>query len=208
DSPAADSDGDSLQPTINGVVQRFRILLLGKSGVGKSSLIQNIFKVPEMDVTQYRAGKADINKVLESPENSHFILHDSIGYESGSLEQFKPVENFIERWSKETDVSERIHAIWLCAKIPIADGRIFEVGDERLFEINLGRVPLIMVFTQFDELVDRMELDLPDVPGLSAEQLKRKAMDNAEEAFDRLCMKPLRELCKLIKKEHLPPVIK
>ncbi|KAG8944204.1 hypothetical protein FRC03_002140 [Tulasnella sp. 419] len=93
----------------------------------------------------------------------------------------------------------------LCAKIPIASGRDFEVGDESLLKKNLGKVPLIVVFTQYDQLVGRKELELD---GLDDERLNRKARANAEKAFDLLCMEPLRKTCKQINRSDLPPVIK
>ncbi|KAG8922060.1 hypothetical protein FRC02_012160 [Tulasnella sp. 418] len=65
---------------------KFRILLLGKSGVGKSSLIQSIFGVRQMDVARLRIGSCDINREFTSSNNPQIILHDSAGFKSGSPE--------------------------------------------------------------------------------------------------------------------------
>ncbi|KAG8949336.1 hypothetical protein FRC03_000377 [Tulasnella sp. 419] len=198
----AGSHSDSLQPTAQKVMQRFRILLLGKSGAGKSSLIENIMKIPEIDVARYRAGDADINMELKSDENPHFVLHDSMGYESGSREHFQVVKDFIEKRSKEPEISEQIHAIWLCTKVQSTGGRIFETGDETLLQMNLGRVPLIIVFTQYDELVDHEELQLLQKPSLN-----QNANDNAEKQFDLTCIRPLKEICKRNRRDT-PPHLK
>ncbi|KAG8962663.1 hypothetical protein FRC03_003916 [Tulasnella sp. 419] len=205
------TDQENLQSTVHSVLDdlpKFRILLLGKSGVGKSSLINNIFRIPIAEVAHFRAGGANINEEITSDSNPHFILHDSIGFESGSLEQFKTVENFIKERSQKAEVSERIHAIWyvqlssgfvvlfgpitppsfirLCTTVPVSGSRVFEVGDERLFQMDLGGVPLIVVFTKYDALVSKTVLEYVEAAMIDdEEELRRTGREAAEKEFDR-----------------------
>ncbi|KAG8946567.1 hypothetical protein FRC03_001352 [Tulasnella sp. 419] len=82
--------------------------------------------------------------------------------------------------------------------------------DETLFDPDLKRVPIIIVFTQYDELVDRKIMELIEAggEGIDQEELYRKAAPSAESDFDSLCIQPLKKLCKLMKKESIPPNIR
>ncbi|KAG6826441.1 hypothetical protein H0H92_015780 [Tricholoma furcatifolium] len=66
--------------------QRFQILVVGNAGVGKSSLITNIFNVDPENIDLHHddqdcVGTININRIYESPDNLHFTLHDSKGFE-------------------------------------------------------------------------------------------------------------------------------
>ncbi|EDQ98700.1 uncharacterized protein LACBIDRAFT_297409 [Laccaria bicolor S238N-H82] len=69
-----------LQPTTDELfklVERFRVLVIGKSGVGKSSLINECFGVKDATVAHSEAGVSDISTEIISSENGRFVLHDS-----------------------------------------------------------------------------------------------------------------------------------
>ncbi|KAG6822396.1 hypothetical protein H0H92_014068, partial [Tricholoma furcatifolium] len=91
---------------------RFRILVAGKSGIGKSSLVRSIFNIDpdQIDISHDRAGKADINHEYKSSVNPRFILHDSQGFEHGSDENLTKVEDFLQ-FRQKSDLPEKIHAI-------------------------------------------------------------------------------------------------
>ncbi|KIM57035.1 hypothetical protein SCLCIDRAFT_73077, partial [Scleroderma citrinum Foug A] len=55
----------------------FRVLVIGKSGVGKSTLINHTFGTKNAFVAHGCRGLADINKELISKQNNRFVLHDS-----------------------------------------------------------------------------------------------------------------------------------
>ncbi|KAH9015512.1 hypothetical protein EDB85DRAFT_1850387, partial [Lactarius pseudohatsudake] len=56
---------------------RFRILVVGRSGVGKSSLINCVFGINKASVAHYKPGESDIRQEFVSSENKYFVLHDS-----------------------------------------------------------------------------------------------------------------------------------
>ncbi|KIK20975.1 hypothetical protein PISMIDRAFT_66967, partial [Pisolithus microcarpus 441] len=69
-----------LKPTTEELIAqcpRFRVLVVGKTGVGKSSLIDRVFGTSTAGVADDKPGEAMIEKELISSQNDRFILHDS-----------------------------------------------------------------------------------------------------------------------------------
>ncbi|KAH9066166.1 hypothetical protein EDB87DRAFT_1801741 [Lactarius vividus] len=95
------------------MVERFRILVVGRSGVGKSSLINCAFGINDAIVFPDRPGKSDIEQEFVSPENQYLVLHDSQGFEPGDLSNFETVRTFIEQRSQQhLPLRDRIHGLW------------------------------------------------------------------------------------------------
>ncbi|KAF8711487.1 hypothetical protein AX14_013264 [Amanita brunnescens Koide BX004] len=145
-----------LVPTTDEDYPRIRILLVGRSGVGKSALINAIFKAPLADVQDNQAGAADINNGFTSPHNKHLILHESKGYEPGEEETFRILEKFISEQTRKQSPAERLHAIWLCIPAGFLGVRLFETGDIKIFKLIRNKVPIIVVITKFDHYVLRL----------------------------------------------------
>ncbi|KAJ7926997.1 hypothetical protein B0H13DRAFT_1599025, partial [Mycena leptocephala] len=58
-------------------------------------------------------GLPDINTEITSPQNPRFVLHDSQGFEPGSIETFERTKAFLEsRSGNNVPVRHRIHVIW------------------------------------------------------------------------------------------------
>ncbi|KAF8152395.1 hypothetical protein B0H34DRAFT_810338 [Crassisporium funariophilum] len=135
---------------------QFRILLVGNSGVGKSSLVSSVFniKLEDIDISHSRAGKADITHEYTSLDNQRFILHDSQGFEAGSDDNWDKAETFL-RDSTAKDVQDHVHAIWLCILAPREGARLLQAGDEKLLSLAQElHIPIIIVFTKYDLLVN------------------------------------------------------
>ena len=110
------------------------IVSLLQTGVGKSSLVSSVFNIDKkvsllcrsflimsyeyageqkIDIAHNRVGKANIAHAYTSDTNPRFILHDSQGFEPGSLETWEVVEKFIrDKCDERLEPKDRLHAIW------------------------------------------------------------------------------------------------
>ncbi|KIO12217.1 hypothetical protein M404DRAFT_994169 [Pisolithus tinctorius Marx 270] len=156
------SNSEGLQPTTQELIDicprcnNFRVLVVGKSGVGKSTLINRIFGLEVAHVAKDRPGQAAIEKELISQENNRFILHDSRGFEPAEGSNYDVVKSFIEERKRMPDVKDQLHTVWLCFQVLKYGERLLEDGVEAfLREANeaLGNIPTIVVFTKYDRLV-------------------------------------------------------
>ncbi|KAG1892896.1 uncharacterized protein F5891DRAFT_1197082 [Suillus fuscotomentosus] len=186
-----------LRPTTSEIFQkcpRFRILV-----IGKSSLINHIFKVKKMIVAHDKPGEASIDHEFISPENERLVLHDSKGFEPGEGDNLKIVQDFIERWRKMPAMEHQLHAVWLCFEIPHASGRLLETGTEDFLKSKhsgmLGNVPVIAILTKYDMLIDRVErnLDEASLNGLDDEAIKELAKQQADAEVQDSCIGPLKQ---------------
>ncbi|CCM00986.1 uncharacterized protein FIBRA_03034 [Fibroporia radiculosa] len=190
---------EQLQPTTGEILERcprFRILVIGKTGVGKSSLIQHAFGVEGDLVSHDRPGDAHIDEAFISPRNERFVLHDSKGFEPGEGGNLSTVKEFIQRRRQMRDLKDQLHAVWLCFEIPWADGRLLEAGVEEFLRSKndiLRDIPLVLLFTKYDMLVERVCDDME-------KEHDSKVMDDSdvklqvESKLDALCIKPIEEL--------------
>jgi hypothetical protein len=64
------------------------------------------------DLTYSQRGLHDIENEMVFRSNPGFVFHDSRGFEAGGDSEFDKVKAFIADRSKETDLKNRIHAIW------------------------------------------------------------------------------------------------
>ncbi|KAH9076960.1 hypothetical protein EDB83DRAFT_2671671 [Lactarius deliciosus] len=168
-------------------VKRFRILSIGRSGVGKSTLINSIFGIEAAHVEDYKPGRADIQQEFVSAENPFFVLHDSKGFEPGDLTNFETVRDFLQQRSRpELPLSDRIHGLWLCIETPTAGARVLERGDEELLQFaHQNQVPIVVVFTQYDRLVRTKEDELRESePHVDLTHRRNRSVVEAQKAFD------------------------
>ncbi|KAF8351862.1 hypothetical protein F5887DRAFT_1068257 [Amanita rubescens] len=176
----------SLVPTTDRIAEerpRFRILIIGLSGMGKLSLINAIFQTSLADLQHDRAGSANIDEAIAPPHNKHLILHVSQGYyERGDKGK---LERFITERSQKEPISERLHAIWLCITAPFSGGRIFETGDEMIFKLNRNKVPIIVVFTKFDLFIAGLSRRSRRKESISMEVAEKKFRDEHGVAFEK-----------------------
>ncbi|OAX40245.1 hypothetical protein K503DRAFT_634001 [Rhizopogon vinicolor AM-OR11-026] len=192
-------DTGDLPPTTDVIFQncpQFRILVTGKSGVGKSSLIKHAFGLQDALTSDFARGEANIDNEFVSPQNNRFVLHDSNGFEAGDEDNFNKVREFIKRRSNKP-LKDQLHAIWLCLEIPHAGGRLLETGTEQFLALKregkLGNIPVVVVFTKFDVLIDQVDFDIgSSLNGLSEDDIKERSKNGAETKLQEVCIGPLK----------------
>ncbi|KAI6008058.1 hypothetical protein EDC04DRAFT_3073276 [Pisolithus marmoratus] len=185
EKPVTNHEG--LRPTTEDLIElcpRFRVLVVGKSGVGKSSLINRIFGVESASVAKDRPGEADIEKEFMSSQNDRLILHDSKGFEPGDSGNYETVTSFIKKRKEKTDIKDKLHAVWLCFQIPIIPHgeRLLEDAAEAFLKMGeevLGNTPTIIVFTKYDRLATYMRQKRPANP------------ETEEQYLNEYCIQPI-----------------
>ncbi|KAH0826992.1 hypothetical protein J3R83DRAFT_4651 [Lanmaoa asiatica] len=184
---------------------QFRLLIIGNSGVGKSSLIRKVFGVEEVHTSETTRGIANIDQEFVSPTNERFVVHDSLGFEAADERNMDIVKQFVAR-RKTMPIKDQLHAVWLCLEIPYSGGRLLEAGVEKFLQRRneiLGNstpflllprcsriiyqrsiVPLVVVLTKVDLLDIQLEIDLP----------VNKALEHYKSShMKERCIGPLRE---------------
>ncbi|KAF8212956.1 hypothetical protein K438DRAFT_1751369 [Mycena galopus ATCC 62051] len=141
-------------------------------------------------------GQCNIQDEIISEHNAHFVLHDSMGFEPGNTKEFETAKEFFKLRGKKVPLKERVHAIWLCVKVPHAGSRVFETGDEEFLKLAaVAKVPVVVVFTQFDVLYSGMEMELTqEEMKLTAEQIRQRCSQRADTRFNEICLLPLQNM--------------
>ncbi|KAN0136293.1 hypothetical protein V8E53_005898 [Lactarius tabidus] len=168
---------------------KFRILVVGKIGSGKSSLIKAVFKV---DMTlcagnkaapETTSGTTDIDVGFHPEDNRYLIVHELSGLETraGSPQNLEIILDFMKRRTDPSlKVSERLHAVWIC--VPASDailGRL-GVGVENI--LGMRTVPVVLVFTKFDVVVSQVLLDVAGGNAQRHELARAKAKATCEDS--------------------------
>ena len=122
------------------------ILLLGQTGVGKSSLINTIFGQEMAKVSNIKPETRGFHAYTDS--NIPVNVIDSEGYELTSAEQFKEtLSKYID--GNFADVTKQIHIAWYC--ISISSARVLPYDLDNLdYLVNTKKIPTCVVFTQCD----------------------------------------------------------
>ncbi|RMZ79504.1 hypothetical protein DV737_g3360, partial [Chaetothyriales sp. CBS 132003] len=142
-------------------VKAFRILVCGKTGVGKSTLINKVFGVEMTEESDsYAQGVHDINQAFESVNHPGLLIHDSRGWQAGSDKELDLIAKFLRHRAFQKDPAQALHVIWFCVD---SDVSRIEEADKRTFETIAQfshHVPVFVVGTKKDKLIAYRKLEL------------------------------------------------
>lgn len=156
-------DFDACYKEVRENIKKPNILICGATGVGKSSLVNDLLNLDINDkATIGDDGRPQTRGVeLYTSENSSVNLYDSEGYEIGSERQTyyrKEILGFIDDKINEdpTNLENRVHEVWYC--VSAGNKRFFDVDRDLIKEIMDRNIPVMVLVTKVDE-VEEEELD-------------------------------------------------
>jgi len=152
DATAVELNEDDIYEDFNIALNQFRqdigrvnILVTGRTGVGKSTLINSIFheNFAEVDI-----GRPVTQKIQEySKPGSPITIIDTKGLEIKDYNVIlRDIENYIENRRNKINTSEQLHVAWVC----IAENSDrFEPAEKALIEVLIRyKIPVIVVITK------------------------------------------------------------
>lgn len=155
-------------------MERGNVLVIGNSGVGKSTLINAVLGEKKANTSWGSKGTTDKLEVYES-EVIPFRIIDSVGFEPSFFRAHKAV-SFVKKWSKESAKEgcsdNQINVIWFC--IEGTSSKLFPETIENMLRATFmwGSVPIIAVITKSYSVPDR-EKNINMVRDAFAVQKKR-----------------------------------
>jgi uncharacterized protein (DUF697 family)/GTPase SAR1 family protein len=123
---------------------RINILIAGSTGVGKSTLINEIFQGKFADTGHGRPVTKETREYTK--ENIPLSIFDTRGLEKADFKQtLAELERLIKERSRDTDPKRHIHIAWLCI---LEDGRRVEDAEIELHETLARYMPVVGVITK------------------------------------------------------------
>ena len=165
-------------------LKKLNIIIVGKSGVGKSTLINSVFRGNLTETGLGRPVTSEMRKIEKS--DFPLAIYDTPGFELSQGQQNKVKDEILETINKgiaKRDINEAIHCIWYC--INVGANRTFddtEVEWLRDFTNSnkVTQVPIIVVLTQacpkkkaaeMKTLVEKENLDVVKVVPVLAQDV-------------------------------------
>ncbi|KZP02100.1 hypothetical protein FIBSPDRAFT_771190 [Athelia psychrophila] len=123
DFPHHDSDVETLRIRC----PHFRILVMGRSNAGKTTILKKVCNTVDEPMIFSPSGKQidtfvitpsaerghhDINNEMIFKSNPEFIFHDSRGFEAGSVDETETVRGFLSKRAKARELADQLHAVW------------------------------------------------------------------------------------------------
>ena len=145
------------QDTINAIAEKIKnlktlnIIVAGKTGVGKSTLINAVFRE---NLAETGIGKPVTDHMRKiSKKNIPLTIYDTCGFEMGKEVQKQVKDEVVDTINKglaTQDINKTIHCIWYC--INTESNRVEQTEIEWIKELScdnqITQVPIIIVLTQ------------------------------------------------------------
>jgi GTPase SAR1 family protein len=193
---------------------QFRVLIVGRANAGKTSILQRVCETTESPVI-YRGqarwgeevkldpsmdrGEHSIHDELVFSNHEGYVFHDSQGIESGSTDELLILQGFIQGKCKERRLRDRLHAIWYC--IPM-DNQRPQLDLKFYKDICPDRnVPVIAVFTKYDQFLHNVEMHLVDYPNEYCPGIT--VSEAAEKQFQEHYLHPLGDAVRYVRLEKM-----
>lgn len=133
-------------------LKTLNIMVVGKSGVGKSTLINSLFRGNFAETGLGRPVTSEIRKKVK--KDYPLAIYDTPGFELASSQQNKVKDEILDIISKgfaSKDINDAIHCIWYC--VNVGGNRTFDESEinwlkEFTEENKVTQVPIIVVLTQ------------------------------------------------------------
>ena len=153
-------DYEKAKKEVKDFIKKPNILLCGATGVGKSSLVNDLFNLSVEDANAATVGKSGRPETVGikryTSDESTINLYDSEGYEIGKVDQnekdryYTEVISYIDKLRKENPakMEEHIHEVWYC--VSAGNKRFYEVDKNIINEVKKRNVPIMVLLTKVD----------------------------------------------------------
>lgn len=165
-------------------LNKLNIIIVGKSGVGKSTLINSVFRDNLAETGLGRPVTANVRKIQK--KDFPLTIYDTPGFELSKEQQTSvkdQIMSLIYEGNKSNNINDAIHCIWYC--INVGGNRTFDDSElawlKDLTESNKAtQVPIIVVLTQavpkskaqeLKTLVENENLDIVKVVPVLAQDM-------------------------------------
>lgn len=165
-------------------LKTLNIIIIGKSGVGKSTLINSLFRGNFAETGLGRPVTSEIRKRVKN--DYPLAIYDTPGFELSSGQQDKvkgEILEIIQKGIASKDINNAIHCIWYC--VNVGGNRTFDESEvqwlRKFTEDNISvHVPIIVVLTQgvprkkaaeMKKLIEAENLDIVKVVPLLAQDM-------------------------------------
>ena len=132
-------------------VEHLNIVLVGPSGVGKSTLINSILELETQTVTGFGQPQTQNIEFHSSPKIPFLRLADSKGIEknltSGVDAIYKSIKDFIDKQLETNNPDFYIHCIWYCWTGARLEDSEIEILRKLSAQYSLETLPVIVVYT-------------------------------------------------------------
>lgn len=140
-------------------MERGNVLVIGNSGVGKSTLINSVLGDEKAKTGYGSSGTTDKLEIYESEEIAFRII-DTVGFEPSLVKGWKAI-NAVKKWSKESvkegKEDSEINVIWFC--VEGTSSKLFPKTIKDLSKATAmwETVPIVVVITKSYSVPERIQ---------------------------------------------------